>query len=48
MKKPPEPPKKHAKEMTTEEAVNHLFHPDVVSHAKEHANKKLERPKKKV
>lgn len=26
--------KKHAKHMTTDEAVKHLFHPDVVEHLK--------------
>jgi hypothetical protein len=30
--------KKHAKHMTTDEAVKHLFHPKVVEHAKEHAH----------
>jgi len=28
---------KHAKRMTTDEAVKHLFHPDIVKHATEHA-----------
>ena len=36
--------KKHAKHMTTDEAVKHLFHPKVVTHAKqtvgEHDRKK--------
>ncbi len=26
--------KKHAREMTTEEAMRHLFHPNVVKHVK--------------
>jgi hypothetical protein len=30
--------KKHAKHMTTEEAVKHLFHPKIVQHATEHAH----------
>ena len=38
------PKKKHAKHMTTEEAVKHLFHPHVVRHVKTeiqiHDNKK--------
>jgi hypothetical protein len=36
---------KHPKDMTTEEAVKHLFHPKVVEHVKQHAEKG--RPKKK-
>lgn len=31
--------KKHAKNMTTDEVVEHLFHPKVAHHAKEHAHK---------
>lgn len=34
------PKKKHAKHMTTEEAVKHLFHPHVVKHAKEQMEKR--------
>jgi hypothetical protein len=37
--------KKHAKHMTTEEAVKHLFHPHVVNHLKAHAEKE-EKPRK--
>ncbi|HTU47893.1 MAG TPA: hypothetical protein VMF91_22735 [Bryobacteraceae bacterium] len=33
---------KHPKDMTTEEAVKHLFHADVIEHAK----KKAAEPKK--
>lgn len=33
------PKKKHAKNMTTDEAVEHLFHETVVHHAREHAHK---------
>ena len=36
---------KHPKDMTTEETVKHLFHPKVVEHVKQHAEKKG--PKKK-
>jgi hypothetical protein len=36
---------KHPKDMTTEEAVKHLFHPKIVEHVKKHAAKK--EPKKK-
>ncbi|MDP9162339.1 MAG: hypothetical protein M3O09_19190 [Acidobacteriota bacterium] len=43
------PKKKHAKHMTTEEAVKHLFHKDVVQHAKQaiedHDSKKSKPPK---
>lgn len=31
---------KHPKDMTTEEAVKHLFHPKIVDHVKEHVGKK--------
>ena len=31
--------------MTTDEAIKHLFHPDVVEHAKRHA-REAESPKK--
>ena len=30
-------PKKHPKEMSTEEAVKHLFHPKVIKHLKKEA-----------
>jgi hypothetical protein len=36
--------KKHAKHMTTDEAVEHLFHPTVMHHAKEHAHKGIPMP----
>jgi len=36
---------KHPKDMTTEEAVKHLFHPKVVEHVKKHVAK--QEPKKK-
>jgi hypothetical protein len=36
---------RHPKDMTTEEAVKHLFHPKVVEHVKKHVGKG--RPKKK-
>jgi hypothetical protein len=32
-------PSKHPRTMTTAEAVEHLFHPDVVKHLKNEANK---------
>lgn len=35
-KKTPQTPK-HPTEMTTEEAMERLFHPDVIAHAKRHA-----------
>jgi hypothetical protein len=31
---------KHPKDMTTDEAVKHLFHPKVVEHVKQHAERK--------
>jgi hypothetical protein len=33
------PKKKHPKEMTTDEAVKHLFHPKVVEHLKKNVAK---------
>jgi hypothetical protein len=33
----PKKPKKHPKDMTTEEAITHLFHPKVVRHLKKAA-----------
>jgi len=42
MSKSPKP-KKHPREMTTNEAVHHLFHPKVVEHLK---NVKDERKRK--
>lgn len=30
---------KHPKDMTTDEAMKHLFHPKVVKHLKKHAGK---------
>ena len=38
-------PKKPS-ELTTDEAIKHLFHPDVIEHAKRHA-REAEAPKKK-
>ena len=44
------PKKKHAKHMTTDEAVKYLFHPHVVRHAKkaiqEHDARKSKAPKR--
>jgi hypothetical protein len=37
--------KKHAKHMTTDEAVKHLFHPHVVKHAQEQLEKRATRKK---
>jgi len=33
------PSGKHPRKMTTTEAIEHLFHPDVVQHMKNEANK---------
>lgn len=43
-KKPQAP--KEPTEMTTDEAIRHLFHPEVVEHAKRHA-REAEKPKAK-
>ena len=40
-------PKKHPKDMTTDEAVAHLFHPKAVKHLKSEAAKSTVRVTKK-
>ena len=40
------PTPKKAREMTSEEAIRHLFHPEVVEHAKRHVREAdAEKPK---
>ena len=39
--------KKHAKDMTTEEALKHLFHPQVVKQMKENVHKQHQSRKRK-
>lgn len=42
--------RKHPKEMTTDEAISHVFHPDALKHLKEHLEKlpcKKRKPLKK-
>jgi hypothetical protein len=43
--------KKHPKDMTNDELLKHIFHPDVVEHIKKHieeiGKKKREKPVKK-
>jgi hypothetical protein len=39
---------KHPREMTTEEAVTHLFHPKVVEHLKNEKDATKKRPLKKA
>jgi len=39
--------KKHPKEMTTEEAIRHVFHPKIVKHLKREAEKLNHEPTKK-
>jgi hypothetical protein len=39
--------KKHPREMTTDEALNHLFHPKIVAHVKEIVAKSYETKEKK-
>jgi hypothetical protein len=46
MPKKSKAPKKHPKDMTTDEAIQHLFHPKVVKRAKEHAHGSQPRKKK--
>jgi hypothetical protein len=40
------PTPKKAREMTSEEAIRHLFHPEVVEHAKRHV-READEPKSK-
>jgi hypothetical protein len=35
----PQPPEKHPRDMTTEEALDHLFHPEIARKAREEAGK---------
>jgi len=44
---PARKPKKHPKEMTTEEAIKHLFHPKVIKHLKKEAESARTRITKK-
>lgn len=44
----PTKPKKHPKDMTTEDAIKHLFHPQVVKHAKKEAASARVRTTKKL
>lgn len=44
---PARKPKKHPKDMTTEEAMKHLFHPKVVKHLKITAAESTKRVTKK-
>jgi len=41
-------PGKHPRHMTTEEAINHLFHPKVVEHIKNEKDKLKKQPVKKA
>lgn len=40
-------PSKHPRKMTTDEAVKHLFHPEVVEHFKDQTDKKATKQQKK-
>jgi hypothetical protein len=40
-------PAKHPRHMTTDEAINHLFHPKVVQHIKNEKDKPKKPPAKK-
>jgi hypothetical protein len=44
---PARKPKKHPKDMTTEEAIKYLFHPRVVKHLKKEAGSERKRTTKK-
>jgi hypothetical protein len=43
----PSKPKKHPKDMTTEEAIKRLFHPKVVTHLKKAAGTSTKRSTKR-
>ena len=38
--------KKHPKEMTADEAIKHVFHPDALKHVKRHLERISEKKKK--
>jgi hypothetical protein len=40
--------KKELKEMKTDEAISHVFHPDALEHLKKHIEKVAEKKKKPV
>jgi len=40
--------RKHATEMTTDEAISHIFHPKVLEHLKKHIEKLSEKKKKPI
>jgi hypothetical protein len=40
--------KKHPKDMTTDEAISHIFHPDVLEHLKKHVENIGKKKKKTV
>jgi hypothetical protein len=40
--------KKHPKNMTADEAISEVFHPDAVKHIKEHIEKIEEKKKKSI
>jgi hypothetical protein len=44
----PQTPEKRPDEMTTDEAIAHLFHPKVVEHAKRHAREAEKVPVKRA
>ncbi len=39
--------KKHPKNMTTDEAIAHVFHPDALEHLKKHVKEIEEKPKRR-
>ncbi len=46
--KSPKKTKKHPKDMTNDELLSHVFHPDAVKHIKEHVEKIVKGKKKPV
>ena len=43
MSKIPNPPK-HPRHMTTDEAISHLFHPEVIEHLKNESDTQKQQP----
>jgi hypothetical protein len=41
-------PQKHPKDMTTDEAIKHVFHPKIAKALKEHVDKHNEKPARKA
>jgi hypothetical protein len=47
MTTPKKKSKKHPKDMTTDEAIKHIFHPKIVKHLKHHVKTSGQKPTRK-